>query len=116
MTESVHLPSRGGTVAIPRVLYYWNDRYVGFGRDGLAEIYDLLTRFEGKSILFRNRASEKTTHLDDPLTGEIFQHFSTLLRKRDVVFAIEYRDDKRDVVLPPWKNPFRDPQTPAKAK
>ena len=112
--EPEKLPNEQGAVAIPRVLYYWNDRYLGFDRQGLAEIYVQLIRFKGKSILFRNRPREKSTNLDDPMTGEVFQHFSKLLRKRDVVFAIEYRDDKRDVVLLPWKNPFRQPQAPAK--
>ena len=100
-------PQPDSTVAIPAYLYFWNDAFVGAGNNGLAEIYDRLKAFKGKSVLFKHRPREWGNSLNDPLDSDILRHFSNLMRKKTLTFTIEYSDDKRDIVGVPRENPFR---------
>ncbi|MCW1926234.1 hypothetical protein OKA05_26995 [Luteolibacter arcticus] len=97
-------------VAIPAVLYYWNDEKVGKDRDGLAAIYDRLVTFKGNSVLIKHRPREWSKSLSDPFDSDTLQHFNNLFRKRNLRLSIEYVDDKRDNVAVSEDNPFWTPQ------
>jgi len=104
-----------GLIAIPAVLYYWNDEKVGKDRDGLAAIYDRLVTFKGTSVLIKHRPREWSNRLSDPFDSDTLQLFNNLFRKRNLRLSIEYVDDTRDNIGVSKDNPFRTPETFAAA-
>lgn len=98
--------------------FYWNDAFVGVGEKGLAEVYDKLKVFEGESVVFisRPRVPEDNKYLDGPNymgnpleRDDAFVHFYRLLRKKNVRFTIEFKDDPSEPGYGgPNYNPFRE--------
>lgn len=98
--------------------FYWNDAFVGVGRAGLAEVYDKLKVFEGESVVFMahprvpedKKFLEGPAYMDNPLErDDAFVHFYRLLRKKNVKFTIEFKDDPREPRYGgPNYNPFRE--------
>lgn len=98
--------------------FYWNDAFVGVGRAGLAEVYDKLKVFEGESVVFMahpripedKKFLEGPAYMDNPLErDDAFVHFYRLLRKKNVKFTIEFKDDPSEPRYgSPDYNPFRE--------
>ncbi|MBN8458453.1 MAG: hypothetical protein J0M04_11515 [Verrucomicrobia bacterium] len=108
------------TLAVPIIRYYWNDQFVGEERNGLAEIYDRLESFKGKSVLFiaRPRKEKDPGYIEGPKPiinpledHDAFHHIYALLRKKSLRFTIEFQDDAREPqVRSSGSNPFREPR------
>jgi hypothetical protein len=99
------------------IRYYWEGSFVGVGPKGLAEVYDRLKKFNGKSIVFTARPQPPEDdklpggpkYMDNPLErDDAFIHFYQLVRKKNVTFTIDFKDDPSEPRYGgPNYNPFR---------
>jgi len=96
---------QGGVVATPRYRFFWNKEDQGVGNEGLSVIYRRLSKMNNVKILYESRDAESP--LSDPIGDlNVWSHFNLLFRKKNITFTIKYTPDDRDVLLPPWENPF----------